>query len=92
MRVISFAIGLCAWLARPMLAQVGVTTDLIVGRVTSLEGHPIAGAAIRAVSIETRISRTATTNVDGRIRSYSRTAAVSTRSTRGPSGSHRGGS
>src|SRR5579872_1325868 len=47
-------------------AQVGVTTDIITGQVTSPEGHPVPGVSIRVVSAETQIGRNATTNADGR--------------------------
>jgi len=47
-------------------AQVGATTDIIMGRVTSPEGGPVAGARVTATSAETQISRTKATGADGR--------------------------
>jgi hypothetical protein len=47
-------------------SQVGSTTDIIMGRVTSPDGHPIAGAHVEVTSTETQIARTKTTDADGR--------------------------
>ena len=47
-------------------AQVGSTTDIIMGRVTSPDGKPIAGAHVEVTSTETQIARTKTTDADGR--------------------------
>jgi hypothetical protein len=47
-------------------SQVGSTTDIIMGRVTSPDGKPIAGAHVEVTSTETQISRTKTTDADGR--------------------------
>lgn len=49
-----------------LAAQVGVTTDLITGRVTGPDGQPVAGARVEVVSAESGIRRTATTGGDGR--------------------------
>lgn len=43
-------------------AQVGVTTDIITGQITSPEGQPGPGVTVRVASIETQIGRNATTN------------------------------
>lgn len=47
-------------------AQVGSTTDIIMGRVTSPDGKPIAGAKVEVTSTETQIARTKVTDADGR--------------------------
>ncbi|HZK79225.1 MAG TPA: carboxypeptidase-like regulatory domain-containing protein, partial [Gemmatimonadaceae bacterium] len=47
-------------------AQVGSTTDIIMGRVTSPEGKPIAGARVEVTSTETQIARIKATDADGR--------------------------
>ncbi len=47
-------------------AQVGSTTDIVMGRVTSPEGTPLAGAKVVVTSAETQISRTKVTDADGR--------------------------
>ncbi|MEO8192290.1 MAG: carboxypeptidase regulatory-like domain-containing protein [Gemmatimonadales bacterium] len=46
--------------------QVGSTTDIIMGKVTSPEGAPVAGARIAVTSTETQITRTKVTDADGR--------------------------
>ena len=48
------------------LAQVGSTTDILMGRVTSPDGKPIAGAKVEVTSTETQIARTKATDADGR--------------------------
>ncbi len=50
---------------RPLHAQ---TTDIIVGTVTDPNGKPVAGAKIDAFSIETEVTRSATTNDKGQYR------------------------
>jgi hypothetical protein len=47
-------------------AQVGSSTDIIMGQVVSPEGQPIAGARVEIISAETQIKRTKTTGADGR--------------------------
>jgi len=47
-------------------AQVGATTDIILGRVVNPAGVPMPGVDIRVVSTETQLGRSATTNKDGR--------------------------
>ena len=49
-----------------LAAQVGVTTDVISGRVTGPGGAGVGGAQVEAVSVETGVRRTATTRPDGR--------------------------
>ena len=54
--------------AAPLRGQVGVSTDLITGIVTDQEGAPLAGATVEAMSLETRVLRSATTDPRGRYR------------------------
>jgi Carboxypeptidase regulatory-like domain len=54
-----------AWL-RPLVAQVGTTTDIITGRVTGPDSQPLAGATVEAISLETQVSRQRTTDARGR--------------------------
>ncbi|HEX8213545.1 MAG TPA: TonB-dependent receptor [Longimicrobium sp.] len=59
---------ICAILLAPaaLSAQVGVTTDLLTGRVTGPAGTPVAGATVEAISAEGNLRRTTTTRPDGR--------------------------
>jgi hypothetical protein len=57
--------GLGAWSAAAR-AQVGATTDIILGKVVNAEGAPMPGVDVRVVSTETQIGRSATTNASGR--------------------------
>jgi len=47
-------------------AQVGPTTDILMGRVTGPDSQAVAGARVEATSAETGITRTKTTGPDGR--------------------------
>src|ERR1700731_3875210 len=47
-------------------AQVGSTTDILMGRVSGLDSQAVAGARVEATSAETGITRTKTTGPDGR--------------------------
>ena len=47
-------------------SQVGSTTDIVMGRVTSPEGAPLAGARVAVTSDETQITRTKVTDAEGR--------------------------
>jgi hypothetical protein len=47
-------------------AQVGSTTDILVGRIAGLDSQAVAGARVEATSVETGITRTKTTGPDGR--------------------------
>jgi hypothetical protein len=60
------ALVLAAFVPFSASAQVGSTTDIIMGRVVDPEGQPVAGARIEVVSVETQIKRTKSTNADGR--------------------------
>ena len=52
-------------IARTM-AQVGSTTDILMGRISGLDSQAVAGAHVEATSLETGITRTKTTGADGR--------------------------
>jgi Carboxypeptidase regulatory-like domain/LTXXQ motif family protein len=54
------------FLATPLAAQVGSTTDVVRGRVTDERGEPVQGASIQVTSVETGTSRTTVTAADGR--------------------------
>jgi hypothetical protein len=49
-----------------LAAQVGVTTDIIRGRVTGPGGVPVVQARVEVTSLESEITRTATTDDQGR--------------------------
>src|SRR5689334_24850548 len=46
-------------------AQVGSTTDILTGKITSPDGRPVVGARVDATSIETGVTRSRTTNDKG---------------------------
>ena len=48
------------------VAQVGTTTDIITGTVIGPDSQPLVGALVEAVSLESQISRHATTDARGR--------------------------
>ena len=52
--------------ASVVTAQVGGTTDIITGRVTDSEGRPLSGARVEVTSVETEVTRTRTTDQNGR--------------------------
>ncbi|HEX6575983.1 MAG TPA: carboxypeptidase regulatory-like domain-containing protein [Gemmatimonadaceae bacterium] len=64
--IVRFALFLCLIFPALAAAQVGSTTDIVMGRVTTPEGTPLAGARISVTSAETQITRTKTTDADGR--------------------------
>ncbi|HXL86243.1 MAG TPA: carboxypeptidase regulatory-like domain-containing protein, partial [Gemmatimonadaceae bacterium] len=47
-------------------AQVGSTTDILMGRIAGLDSQAVAGARVEATSVETGITRAKTTGADGR--------------------------
>ena len=51
--------------ARPARAQVGSTTDIIMGRVTGPDTTPVVGARVEVTSTETGITRRKTTDEKG---------------------------
>ena len=67
MRFLGGALALLALLAgsRATHAQVGSTTDIITGKITAPDGHPLVGARVDATSIETGVTRSRTTNDKG---------------------------
>jgi hypothetical protein len=68
-RPILFAISvlvLAAFVPARGRAQVGSSTDIIMGQVLGPEGQPVAGARIEVTSTETQIKRTKVTGSDGR--------------------------
>jgi hypothetical protein len=52
--------------SHPLCAQVGTTTDLIVGRVVGPDTLPLSGAHVDVTSLESGITRTRPTDDDGR--------------------------
>jgi hypothetical protein len=62
--MIAAALGLLA----PVIArgQVGSTTDILMGRVSGADSQAVVGARIEATSMETGITRTKTTDAEGR--------------------------
>src|SRR6478672_1223835 len=48
------------------VAQVGSTTDILMGKVSGADSQAVAGARIEVTSAETGITRTKTTGADGR--------------------------
>ncbi|MEO5814016.1 MAG: carboxypeptidase regulatory-like domain-containing protein [Gemmatimonadaceae bacterium] len=59
------ALVILAAAAFPAQAQVGSTTDIIMGRVTGPDGNPVADARVEVKSVETGITRRKTTNEKG---------------------------
>src|SRR3954467_9652378 len=55
-----------AAIVSPTHAQVGSTTDILMGRVGGPDSQAIANARVEATSLETGITRTKTTGADGR--------------------------
>jgi len=61
----AFVIALAS-IAVPAIAQVGSTTDILMGRVSGLDSQAVPNARIEATSLETGITRGKTTDADGR--------------------------
>src|SRR5947209_1435019 len=61
-----FAVALA--LSAPVIveAQVGSTTDILMGRISGADSQAVVGARVEATSMETGITRTKTTDADGR--------------------------
>src|ERR1700681_1553118 len=57
---------LALFLPARSFAQVGSTTDILMGKVSGLDSQAVAGARVEATSAETGITRTKTTGADGR--------------------------
>ncbi|HEY2066385.1 MAG TPA: carboxypeptidase regulatory-like domain-containing protein [Gemmatimonadaceae bacterium] len=58
-------VALAALVAPRADAQVGSTTDIIMGKVTAPDNSPVAGARVEVTSAETGITRRKTTNERG---------------------------
>ncbi|MDB4913206.1 MAG: hypothetical protein JWM95_850 [Gemmatimonadetes bacterium] len=59
------AIALLVAASRPARAQVGSTTDIVMGKVVGPDSQPVVGARIELKSTETGITRRKTTNDKG---------------------------
>ena len=59
-------VALALLLPARIFAQVGSTTDILMGRVSGLDSQAVGGARAEATSAETGITRTKTTGPDGR--------------------------
>src|SRR5690242_485785 len=57
---------LLAFVPALVQAQVGTTTDILTGHVLGPDGKPLPDATVEAVSVETEVVRTRTTNDKGR--------------------------
>jgi hypothetical protein len=62
----AFVIMLASMVTAPAGAQVGSTTDILMGRVAGLDSQAVPNARIEATSLETGITRTKTTDSEGR--------------------------
>jgi hypothetical protein len=60
------ALAFAVILSAPANAQVGSTTDILMGRIAGLDSQAVANARVEATSLETGITRTKTTGADGR--------------------------
>src|SRR5881275_2830300 len=60
-----FVLAIVALSARVARAQVGSTTDIITGKITSPDGKAVVGARVDATSVETGVTRSRTTNDKG---------------------------
>jgi len=69
MRVKSYLVALGVLsLSTPEIAaaQIGSTTDIVMGRVAGVDSQAVSGARVEVTSAETGIMRTKTTDADGR--------------------------
>jgi Carboxypeptidase regulatory-like domain len=64
LRAVVFALTIA--FSSPAAAQVGSTTDILMGRIAGLDTQAVAGARVEATSVETGITRAKTTGTDGR--------------------------
>ena len=60
----ALVLALTVAFSSPIAAQVGSTTDILMGRVTSPDSQAVSGARVEATSLETGITRTKTTDSD----------------------------
>ena len=65
LRYTLFVLAVLFVAAPPVRAQVGSTTDIIMGKVTGPDTTPVVGARIEVTSTETGITRRKTTNARG---------------------------
>ncbi|HUF66595.1 MAG TPA: carboxypeptidase regulatory-like domain-containing protein [Gemmatimonadaceae bacterium] len=65
-RFLLAASALALLVARPLPAQAGGTTDIVMGQVVGPDSTPLTGARVEVTSQETGITRRTTTNSDGR--------------------------
>lgn len=63
--VAALAAGMLAH-AAPLVAQVGSSTDIIMGRVVGPDSAPVAGARVLIVSVATQATKNTLTRADGR--------------------------
>jgi hypothetical protein len=64
--IAAFTLVLTCILAWPANAQVGATTDILMGRVSGLDSQAVPNARVEATSLETGITRSKTTDAEGR--------------------------
>lgn len=64
-RSLAVLVALACALPAPAAAQVGSSTDIILGRVSGPEGSPVEGARVEVTSTETGITRRKTTDAQG---------------------------
>jgi hypothetical protein len=63
---LALAFATVAPLGAPLAAQIGTTTEIIVGRVTGPDSQPVAGARVEITSLATGAVRKLLTKSDGR--------------------------
>jgi len=59
------SLALSPLVARSAGSQVGSTTDILTGKITGPDDKPLVGARVDAMSIETGVTRSRTTNDRG---------------------------
>jgi hypothetical protein len=69
MRTVLSLLALCVTPAA-LHAQTGAHTDILTGRVTDLTGKPVAEAQVGATSLGSGVTRTFTTDAEGRYRIF----------------------
>jgi Carboxypeptidase regulatory-like domain len=69
MRTVLSLLALCLTPA-VLQAQAGAHTDILIGRVTDLTGKPVADARVGATSLGSGVTRTFTTDAEGRYRIF----------------------
>ena len=63
--LIRIVIPLAFPLPATLMAQVGSTTDIILGRVTGPDSHPLENARVEVTAVESGITRNRLTNAKG---------------------------